>query len=53
VEIPVPLNVLNSTNIDPVTTDYLDIFSFTLAETDNVDVRKLFVANYTKTIYSI
>ena len=32
---PVPLNIFNRNNIDPLTEDYLDIFSFDVIETDN------------------
>lgn len=46
------MNIFNSTNIDPLTEDYLDIFSFDVAETDNSEVRKLFVSNYTTTVYT-
>lgn len=49
---PVPIVVYNSTNIDPLTADYLDIYSFEVSETDNDQVRKLFLANTTTTIYT-
>ena len=46
---PVPLTVYNSYTL---TGDYIDIFSFDVAETDNSEVRKLFVTNYTTTVYT-